>query len=171
LITQNPDAEEQLRLLYNVLREIEDDAGFTPTSVGTSQEWASIVSTVEENRASYCEALSGKPLYSALYGSCTVALQELKGLLKASVQAQCSVATKSTEPSRQQEDGFTEVRRRKRQNSQETGDTNKKAATLPAAAESEKGITTRNFFAPHYITLAWKRTPRAPSPHQWRHLR
>jgi hypothetical protein len=151
--------------LYKVLCNIEDVSGYTPTLVGKSQEWESIVSTVEENCASYCEALSGKPLYTALYGSYTVALQELKGLLKASVQAQRSVATKCAELSRQQEDGFTEVRRHKRRNSQET----KKAAMLPAAADSQREITTRNFFAP-YVTLAWKRTPRTPRPHQWRHL-
>jgi hypothetical protein len=94
LIDQHPDAEEQLRQLYKVLCDIEDVAGYTP-SVGKSQEWASIVSMVEKNRASYCEALCGKPLYSALYGSYTITLQELKGLLKASVQAQRSVATTS----------------------------------------------------------------------------
>jgi hypothetical protein len=62
LIDQHPDAEEQLRLLYEVLCDIEDVAGYNPTSVGKSQEWASIFTTVEENRANYCEELVAVPL-------------------------------------------------------------------------------------------------------------
>jgi hypothetical protein len=71
-----------------------------------------------------------------------------KGLLKASVEAQRSVVRKSAEPSRQQEDGFTEVLRRKRRNSQETGKSTIEAATLPEAATSQKETATRKFFAP-----------------------
>jgi hypothetical protein len=82
LVGQHPDAEEQPRQLFKVLSDIEDVAGHTATSVGESQEWTSTVSTAEENRANCCKALSGKTLYSALYGTYTVTLQELKGLLK-----------------------------------------------------------------------------------------
>jgi hypothetical protein len=40
---------------------------------------------MEENHASYCQALSRKTLYSALYGTYTVTPSEIKGLLKASI--------------------------------------------------------------------------------------
>jgi hypothetical protein len=68
-------------------RNIEDMAGYTPASVGESEQWSSIVNTVEENRANFCKALSGKTLYSALHGTYTVTLNELKGLLKTSTTA------------------------------------------------------------------------------------
>jgi hypothetical protein len=53
-LTGHPDAEEQFKQLFKILCDIEDVAGHTPKSVGESQEWMNIVSTVEENRASYC---------------------------------------------------------------------------------------------------------------------
>jgi hypothetical protein len=114
LVGQPPDAEEQLRQLYKILCDIEDVAGYTPASVGESEQWSSIVSTVEENRANFCKALSGKTLCSALYGTYKVTLNELKGLLKTSTAAKCG----TTETTRQ-DDGFQEVRRRKRHNTQE----------------------------------------------------
>jgi hypothetical protein len=86
------------------------------------------VRTVEENRASYCKALSGETLYSALYGS------------------------NSTGPSSQQEEGFKGVHRRKRQNSQETAETAKKVANLPTADTDPTEGPTRNLFAPLQTT-------------------
>jgi hypothetical protein len=47
-----------MRQLYKILCDIEDVAGYTPASVGESEQWASIVSRVEENRANFCKALS-----------------------------------------------------------------------------------------------------------------
>jgi hypothetical protein len=58
LVEQYPGAEPQLRQLFKVLCDIEDVAGYTPASVGESQDWSFIVSTVEENRANYCKALN-----------------------------------------------------------------------------------------------------------------
>jgi hypothetical protein len=81
LVGLHPDAEEQLRQLYKILCDIEDVAGYTPASVGESEQSASNVSTMEEIRANFCKALSGKTLYSALYGTYTVTLNELKGPL------------------------------------------------------------------------------------------
>jgi hypothetical protein len=103
---------------------------------------------VEENCASYCKALSGKTLYSALYGSYTVTLNELKGLLKANVHSQECESTKSTGQSSQQEEGFKELRRRKQQNTQEAAETAKKATTLPTADTGPQEVPTWNFFAP-----------------------
>jgi hypothetical protein len=88
LVGQHPDAEEQLRQLFAVLSDIEDVAGRTATSVGECQEWTSIVSTVEETRTNYCNAISGKTPYCALCGTYTVTLQEPKGLLKANIQSE-----------------------------------------------------------------------------------
>jgi hypothetical protein len=51
---------------------------------GVRVEWTSIVNTAEDNRASYFKALTGKPLFSALYGTYTVTIIELKAVLKAS---------------------------------------------------------------------------------------
>jgi hypothetical protein len=79
LLSQSPDADAQLKLLFKVLCDIEDVAGYTQASLGDSDQWSSIVNTAK--------ALRGKTLYSALYGTYTVALQELKALLKASTTA------------------------------------------------------------------------------------
>jgi hypothetical protein len=85
---QTPDEDAQYRQLLKVLCEIEDTASFTPGTVGESPEWASIVDSAEENAATFCKALSGKPLFSALHGIYTVALGELKTLLKKSASGQ-----------------------------------------------------------------------------------
>jgi hypothetical protein len=83
----------------------------TPGSVGESAEWAAIVNAGEENGASYCKGLHGKPLFSALYSTYTVTLDELKDLLKASTL---------TGQQTTQEDGFQEVQRKKRRTTDET---------------------------------------------------
>jgi hypothetical protein len=70
-------------------------------------------------------------MYSALYGSYTVTLNELKGLLKANVGTEEFESTNSTGPACQQEEGFKVIHRCKQQHSQETAETAKKAATLP----------------------------------------
>jgi hypothetical protein len=59
---QIPDGDVQYRQLFIVLCEIEDTASFTPGTVGESPEWASIVDSAEENAATFCKTLSGKPL-------------------------------------------------------------------------------------------------------------
>jgi hypothetical protein len=111
LLSQSPDADAQLKQLFKVLCDIEDVAGYTPASVGDSDQWSSIVSTAEENRQNFCKVLGGKTLFSALYGTYKVALQELKAVLKASTPAD---PTQTPKPASTQEDGFTDVRRRKR---------------------------------------------------------
>jgi hypothetical protein len=103
LSTTHPDAVASMHQLFQVLYDIENIARITPASLGGSRECAAIVSSAEENHKSYFEALHGKPLFSALYGTYTVTLNELKSLLKAS-----SSAGKA-----KQTDGFKEVRRRK----------------------------------------------------------
>jgi hypothetical protein len=143
-IEKYPDSDNQYRKILKVLCTIEDVAGSTPTAVGKSAEWTAVVSTTEENWASYCKALSGKTLFSALYGTYTVALQELKALLKV------STTTSQTAKKPTQEEDFQEVRRRKRHSSNEVARTPKTilVTAAPAAVNTTpKTVPTRNLFA------------------------
>jgi hypothetical protein len=127
LVSKYPDAAASRKQLFKVLCNLEDLASYTPLSVGQSEEWAAITSSAE-NREIFCKVLRGKTLFSALYGTYTVTLNELKSVLKASSQ---------------QEDGFKEVRNRKPYSSQQAMTTPKKA-TLPAPSVK---VATRNFFS------------------------
>jgi hypothetical protein len=119
-----------MKRLFKVLCDIENVAGYTPPSEGDSDKWSSIVNAAEDKQ-NFCKGLGGKTLYSALYGTYTVALQELKALLKASITAD---PTPTSKPASTQENGFTEVRRRKGQNSDKAAQTSKKAAPTAASA-------------------------------------
>jgi hypothetical protein len=70
----------------------------------------------EEIHENYFQALRSKPLFSALYGTYTLTLNELRSLVKASSQAEQA----------KQVDGFKEVRRRKRHSTGEAAQTPKK---------------------------------------------
>jgi hypothetical protein len=118
-----------------VLCEIEDTASFTPDTVGESPEWVSIVEAAEENAATFCKALSGKPLLSALHGIYSVTLGELKAMLKKSTAGQKKETPNSAESPSAQDDGFQEV----------ADCTSKKP--VPATPAPEE-VHTRNFFAP-----------------------
>jgi hypothetical protein len=95
LVTQFPDADAQLKQLFKTLCDIEDVVGYTPASVGDSEQWSSIVEA-EDNQINFCKALTGKILFSALYGMYTITLKDLKALLNAgkpvgqSVTLQCA---------------------------------------------------------------------------------
>jgi hypothetical protein len=120
IVNTHPDAAPCLQQLYKVLSDIEALAGCTPATVGESEEWAAIV-------------MWGKPLYSALYGTYTVTLNDFKSLLKTSSQAGRS----------SQGDGFKEVRSRKRLSTEEAAHSPKKSAVPTSAGQ----VTTKNFFA------------------------
>jgi hypothetical protein len=78
-VAKYPDAEAQLKQLFKILCAIEVVAGQTPASGwGRKFEWTSIVNTAEDNRASCCKVLTGKALFSALYGTYTVTLTSLR---------------------------------------------------------------------------------------------
>jgi hypothetical protein len=47
LLEQFPDADELLKQLFKVLCDIEDVAGYTPASVGESDQWSVIVNVAE----------------------------------------------------------------------------------------------------------------------------
>jgi hypothetical protein len=59
-------ADAQLKRLFQVIRDIEEMARYTPASVGESGQWSSNVSTAEENRQNFCKTLTGQTLLSAL---------------------------------------------------------------------------------------------------------
>jgi hypothetical protein len=131
--------------LFKIYCDIEDVASFTPATIGESAEWAAIVNTTEENRDSYCKALTGKILFSALFGTYTVTLNDLKSLVKAT----SSETSKTAKPA--QEEDFKEVRRRKRQNTTESTPISKKPSA--AAGNIPKNeVSTRNIFAPLRVT-------------------
>jgi hypothetical protein len=152
-----PDAASPLKLLFKVLCDIEDLAGCTPASVGESVEWATVVSQAEENRANYCQALKGGCLHIALYGMYAVTLNALKTALTEIARAK---------KANNQDDDYTEVRRRKRHTSDETSRKSKKAAYPTTAGEStgSRGkVVTRKFSLPSG-RQPWKQNPLARSP-------
>jgi hypothetical protein len=154
-ISRSGSAIEQL---LKVLGDTKDVARHIPASVGESTEWAAIVNAAEENGASYCKGLHGKPLFSALYGTYTVTLQELKAVLKARTLAGQTNIPKTTGQQTTQEDGLQEVRRRKRCATDETTGTSKKAAvqikTSPALNIPPKEVVTR--MEPGSSREAWR---------------
>jgi hypothetical protein len=95
LIGQFPDADAQLKQLLKVIRDIEEVARYTPASVGESEQWSTIVNTAEENRPNFCKVPNGRNLFNVLHGTYTVALHELKAVLKESTPAGQSKTTKS----------------------------------------------------------------------------
>jgi hypothetical protein len=111
--------------VFKILRDIENMASYTPASVGESVEWTSIVNTAEGNRASYCKALIGNPLHRILYGPYTVSLYELKAVLKTGTPAGQTQSPKASGEQPTQDEGFKEVRSRKRHNTDEAARTSK----------------------------------------------
>jgi hypothetical protein len=97
--------------------------------VGESVEWTSIVNTAEDNGASYCKALTRKPLFSALYGMYNVTLIELKAVLKASTLASKDKSPKTGGEQLTRDEGFKEVCRCKRHNTNEASQTSKESSS------------------------------------------
>jgi hypothetical protein len=109
-------------------------------------------SILEENRVSYCRALTGKPHFSALYGIYIVTLNELKAVLKVSTLADQTRALKSTGLQTTGENGFTEIRRRNQHSIDETTQTSKEVAVLAKTSAAlntplPKYVITQKFFA------------------------
>jgi hypothetical protein len=120
LVAKYPDADSLMKQVFKVVCDIENLAGYMPALAGDSREQTSIVKTANENRASYCKALTRTTLSSALYSTYTVMLNQLKVILKASTQAHQANVPRATGQQNTQEEFFKEVRRRKRQNTKET---------------------------------------------------
>jgi hypothetical protein len=160
---QFPDADAQLKQLLKVIRDIEEKTRFTPASMGESEQWSTTVSTGEENWQNFRKGLNGKNLSSALYGTYTDALHELKAVLKASTPAGQFKTPKSAAT---QEDGFKEVRRRKRHSTNEAAPTSKKAACT-AVNTPPKEVVTRTF-SPRSDHLTWTEILPTSRPHHMR---
>jgi hypothetical protein len=156
-----PDADTQYRQLYSTLYAIEDVAGYAPAVVGESAQWKAVVSDAEEDRANYCKALSGKTLLSAMYGTYSVTLTDLKSILKVVKSTE-----KSTEKPAQDKD-FQKVRRRKRDN------TEKKCLPqrlTPSPCPRRRSPPETS--SPHSVQLIWTRTlPAVKSQQVKRRLR
>jgi hypothetical protein len=145
LIEKYPDADTQYRQLYSALCATEDVAGYTPAVVGESAEWTAVVSSAEDNRANYCKDLTGKTLFSALYGTYTVTLKELKSLLKASTTAAGLLRSQLKMQASKKFGGANGTTPPK------PPPTSKKAVPTGAFAPATTPpmeITTRNFFSP-----------------------
>jgi hypothetical protein len=130
----HPDAVPSMQRLFKVLCDLGALAGCTPVPVGESEEWAAVIRAAEENLESYSGALQGKTLYSALYGNYTIALNELKCVLKSSSSAR--------QPN--QGDGYQEVRSRTRQSTAEAA----RSPTTAAVPTPEAQVPTITFVAP-----------------------
>jgi hypothetical protein len=126
LVQQYPEADAQVKQLLQVVGDIEDVARHIPAPVGENAEWSAIVNAAEENGANYCIGLHEKPLFSALYGTYTITLQELKAVIKARTRADQTTIAKTTGQQTKKEDDFQEVRRRKRRAPDETEGTSKR---------------------------------------------
>jgi hypothetical protein len=139
--------------VYRLLSDFENLTGCTPTKVGKSPEWTSIVNSAEENRGNCCKGLDEKPLFSTLYGMYTVILNELKAVMKVSAQAgQNCVVNKTSVESAAQDDDYHEVKGRNRNISNNTSQTAKKSTkpvpTSAAVKLPPKAVRTPKFFAP-----------------------
>jgi hypothetical protein len=127
LVQQYPEADAQLKQLLQVPDDIEDVGRHILSSAGESAEWADTVNAAEENGASYCKGLHGKPFFSFLYGTYTVTLQELKAVIKARTLADRTNIPKTIGQQTNKENYFQEVRRQKRRATDENTGTSKKA--------------------------------------------
>jgi hypothetical protein len=111
-----------------------------------------IVNTAKDNRVSYGKALTGKSLFSALYGRYTITLIDFKGVLKASTLASQDKSPKPGGEQLTQDESFKEVRRRKRHNNEAAAQTSKKAPVQEKASNAlntiAKEVVTRNYFTP-----------------------
>jgi hypothetical protein len=110
IVNKYPEADCALKQVYKVLGDIVSLSGCTPRSVGKSESWRLITENAKQDRLNLCKVLHGKCLFSALVGTYTVTLNELKRLLQGNVKpssgTQVAAAT-STEPSQEvSRDGF-----------------------------------------------------------------
>jgi hypothetical protein len=81
IVRKYPEAENVMQQLYDVLGDIVSLAGCTPSSVGGSEAWKTIIDHAEQDKQNLCKVLQRKRLFSALYGTYTVTLNDLKNAL------------------------------------------------------------------------------------------
>jgi hypothetical protein len=84
IVAKYPDAAPVMEKVHKVLCDIVSVAGCTPANVGRGDEWKSIVESAEQDRRQLCDSLKGNLMFSALYGTYTVTLSNLKSVLQTS---------------------------------------------------------------------------------------
>ena len=118
LIAESPDAKEVIQRVLKTISDIVSLASCTPTKVGQGEEWTRIVDAAQEDREKLCAILQGKRLFRALYGVYCLTLANLKSVLQNSVgkETETPQTNKSlpTEASADDQDGFQERKRKKR---------------------------------------------------------
>jgi Tfp pilus assembly major pilin PilA len=106
----------------------------------------------EDNRTSYCKALAGNPLFSALCGTYAVTLIGLKAMLKVTTLASQTKSPKTEGEQLAQDKGFKDVHRHKWHNTDEAAQTSKKAAVQDKTSDTLNTLpmedVTRNYFDP-----------------------
>jgi hypothetical protein len=145
IVGKYPESEDVMQQVYDVLGDIVSLAGCTPSHVGESEAWKAIVDHAEQDKQNLCKVLQGKRLFSALYGTYTITLSDLKKVLQSSVKG--TKETSQTVPC----DGFREQRRRKRSSNSEDGTQarNKKAAPQTVQpTKTQAAVATKNYYAP-----------------------
>jgi hypothetical protein len=155
IVNKYPEADCALKQVYEVLGDIVSLSGCTPSSVGESESWRLITENVKQDRLNLCKVLHGKCLFSALVGTYTVTLNELKRLLQGSMKPSSGiqvVASTSAEPALEvSRDGFREQRRRKRSNtSDDELATHKKVNPQTSTLLEKKPVevSTKNYYTP-----------------------
>jgi hypothetical protein len=150
IIANYPDSDGVLQQVYKVLGDLVSLAGCTSTNVGESEQWVHTVNAAKNDKISFSKILKGKSLYSALYGTYTVALSELKAILQGSAkknspQPATATPTAALPQVKATDDGFREQRRRKRNNSSEN---ETQRGSKKPAPHVERQKASKNFFAP-----------------------
>jgi hypothetical protein len=165
IVKDNPDEEGSVKQVAKVLGDIVSLAGCTPANVGESKAWAGVVESAIQDRITFCKHLKGKQLFNALYGTYTVALNELKHILQSSAKMTLAPQKQVAIPQKGEADeGFQEQKRRKRRNSSDEK-TKKNAATDAQAVPPHRRVAqlpTRNFFAPLGTTMETDTAGAAP---------
>jgi hypothetical protein len=121
--------------------------------VAESDEWISIADVAKDKQEKFFKNLSGMTLFSALYGTYTVNVNELKAALKANNVAGQNKSQKVIRKQQIHEEVFQEVRRRKRHSTDETPP---KSEERTAQVEMSPAAM-RNFFAPSPRQRIWTR--------------
>jgi hypothetical protein len=154
IVAQYPDADDVLQQVYRVLGDLVSLAGCTPKSVGESDVWVRTVDAAKRDKLSLSKILKGKSFYSAVYGTYSVTLNELKAILQGSAKKSTSqqaegIPAANSPPVEAKDEGFREQRRRKRRSSSEDETTRQRGPKKTAPqVERQTQKAERNFFAP-----------------------
>jgi hypothetical protein len=159
IVSKFPEADAVLNHVYDILGNIASLARSAPRETSSSIQWEIIVKNALEDRKNLCKALKGKNLFSALFGTYTVALNELKSIVQSTASEAGSAAGPSVVSTDTEGlgDGFREQRRRKRNPS--GGSESHKKRTTAVVPDKGSALTnpqkvankaelTKNYYAP-----------------------